>query len=207
MKRQPPDVLDSLLASGEGARVEFKRRLPAERRLARLLASLANAGGGSVLVGVEDDGTVCGVSEPAAVAHEVAALAALLLDPVPPLEQSFVSRGGREVLIVRVAPAVRTVYLAFEDTPAYVRVNDRNLPAGSVLKEAGRTREVRLQALGGAVRRRFENVVKKERRFTPKEYAKTCNISGRQARRDIVSLERAFLVVEVERGLLEALDE
>ena len=54
--------LAALMAGGEGQRVEFKRELPKERRLVRLLAGMANAGGGVVLFGVDDRGRGVGAS-------------------------------------------------------------------------------------------------------------------------------------------------
>ena len=62
-----PPSLGVFLAGGEGQRVEFKREVPAERRLVRLLAGLANAGGGVVLFGVDARGRVVGLPDPAEV--------------------------------------------------------------------------------------------------------------------------------------------
>lgn len=50
--------LDAVLAEGEGQRVEFKA---SSSRLDREFVALANAGGGVVYVGVNDDGTIAGV--------------------------------------------------------------------------------------------------------------------------------------------------
>ena len=52
----------SLIGAGESETVEFKREMERAERLAREVVSLANGQGGHVLVGVDDDGTVCGVS-------------------------------------------------------------------------------------------------------------------------------------------------
>jgi predicted HTH transcriptional regulator len=207
VKREPPDSLRALLDAGEGQRVEFKRHLPKERRFARLLASLANTGGGAILVGVDDDGSVRGLTDPQTVALEIEALAALLLDPVPTLEFSLGTHEGKRLLVARVLPSPRPVRLAFEDTAAYARVNDRNLAVGKVSPAAGRPPAARRHLVDAAVRQRFERIEQSNTRFTREEYARACNVSGRQARRDISALEKAFLVIEVERGIFEVLEE
>ena len=52
----------TLISAGESETVEFKREIERAERLAREVVALANGRGGHVLVGVDDDGTVCGVS-------------------------------------------------------------------------------------------------------------------------------------------------
>ena len=49
-----------LAAMGEGRTLEFKNRVPRPERIAREVIALANTDGGTVLVGVDDDGTVLG---------------------------------------------------------------------------------------------------------------------------------------------------
>lgn len=52
-------TLSDLIALGEGLTVEFKRSLRSD--LGREICAFANATGGAILLGVEDDGRVCGV--------------------------------------------------------------------------------------------------------------------------------------------------
>ena len=54
--------LADLIALGENSGVEFKRDDPRPERVAREIAALLNLEGGHVLLGVEDDGTVTGLS-------------------------------------------------------------------------------------------------------------------------------------------------
>jgi predicted HTH transcriptional regulator len=59
----PPDEssLTALLAAGEGARLEFKQRLSPS--CAKAIAAFLNSYGGTLLVGVADNGSVRGLSE------------------------------------------------------------------------------------------------------------------------------------------------
>ncbi|MCY4013658.1 MAG: ATP-binding protein [Gammaproteobacteria bacterium] len=53
--------LHRLIAAGEGAKVEFKRDDLRPEQLAREIVSFANMNGGTILVGLEDDGAVSGI--------------------------------------------------------------------------------------------------------------------------------------------------
>ncbi len=55
------EELRALLAGGEGQRIEFKAAEADAADLARALTALANSGGGTLLVGVGDDGQVLGL--------------------------------------------------------------------------------------------------------------------------------------------------
>ena len=49
-----------LIAQGEGQRLDFKRGVPSVKDLARAVICLANAEGGKILLGVDDDGRILG---------------------------------------------------------------------------------------------------------------------------------------------------
>lgn len=57
------DDVKRIVARGEGQHIEFKRRVPSQERIAKEMIAFANTGGGTVLVGVNDDGTVVGVKD------------------------------------------------------------------------------------------------------------------------------------------------
>lgn len=54
----------ALISNGENSGVEFKRDVIDNRKLATEIVALANLQGGIVLLGVEDDGTISGISRP-----------------------------------------------------------------------------------------------------------------------------------------------
>lgn len=56
------DELREILRNGESSGVEFKLDLLEPRKLAKELVALANLHGGIVLLGVDDDGQVCGLT-------------------------------------------------------------------------------------------------------------------------------------------------
>ena len=54
----------ALISNGENSGVEFKRDVDEIRDLAKEIVALTNLQGGIVLLGVEDDGTISGISRP-----------------------------------------------------------------------------------------------------------------------------------------------
>ncbi len=55
-----PKSIEELIAAGESAEREFKSTLADSKRLVETVAAMATIGGGVILVGVRDDGTVIG---------------------------------------------------------------------------------------------------------------------------------------------------
>lgn len=55
--------LEILVTQGEGSRLEFKRKVKHPDKIAREFVAFANTRGGTVLIGVGDDGTIYGSKE------------------------------------------------------------------------------------------------------------------------------------------------
>ncbi len=56
------DVLQAI-ASGESDTIEFKRRLPPDHVVSRVLSAFANSRGGMLILGVDEDGSVLGLTD------------------------------------------------------------------------------------------------------------------------------------------------
>ena len=95
--------LAELIAAGEGATVEFKRSLTKD--VGRGLCAFANAGGGTVLLGVSDAGKIVGVADHNRLKSRVLSTAR---SADPPIEVEVESVG--DVLRVIVPPQKRKPY-------------------------------------------------------------------------------------------------
>jgi ATP/maltotriose-dependent transcriptional regulator MalT len=97
--------IDELAASHEGPTLEYKREFPKQADdVARKCAGLANSGGGTFLLGVEDDGNVMGVPSPA---KTYDTLAKMLRNCDPPIEPTMgwvAVAPDRGVVYARMAP-------------------------------------------------------------------------------------------------------
>lgn len=126
--------------------MEFKRGLPAPAKVARTLAAFANGVGGLLLVGVEDDGALCGAPDPPATMAELERIASERVDP--PLRPWILGAtlDGRRLVVVFVASSPAA--------PHRARLDDGAL--APVLRRAASTCEVDEQELVAAVRARAE---------------------------------------------------
>lgn len=139
------DELAELIASGENSFVEFKDTRTNPRDLAKEMCAFANASGGRVLIGVDDDG---GTFHDAGDWNEeqVMNVARSLIDPplIPTYQQ--LSLEGVMIAIVGVGLGVEKPYAitSGEGRRYYLRV-------GSTSREASREELVRLTQASGAV--------------------------------------------------------
>lgn len=92
----------ALIASGESATVEFKREIERPERLAREIVALANAKGGYVFLGVDDDGSIHGVLLGPDYEEWVTHIGAESIDPPLPLSCTALEIEGKTVLAIKV---------------------------------------------------------------------------------------------------------
>ena len=195
-----------LAAMGEGRTLEFKNRVPRPERIAREVIALANTDGGTVLVGVDDDGTVLGVKD---AQEEFFALQTALADRIlPPVDLRFepvrISR-TREVLVVHVpASGDRPHVLKPDRRPdgtlpkqrAFVRVADQSVEASreavALMKAEGRGDAVTF-TFGDAERQLLEYLDRHEQ-ITVREYARMTTMPPWKASKALVMLARAGIV-------------
>ena len=203
------DDLKRLTALGEGARLEFKHRVPRPDRIAREIIALANTDGGVVLLGVDDDGSVVGLKD---ADEELFALDEALgragsgpgrIEPPVDVrvERVRVSR-RREVVVVHVpASDERPHFLRPDGDPtrrrvAFVRVGEESVEASraalDLMKADGRGDAVQF-TFGDAERRLLEYLDRYER-ITVREYGRMARLPPWRASRTLVTLARAGIV-------------
>ncbi len=106
-------ALVSIIASGEGQSVEFKDERIKPADLAETLVAFANAKGGTVLIGVSDDGSQIGVDDPkGAIDNVLIAASRECCDPPVILARidEVVVAANKTVLVIRVQEARTTVH-------------------------------------------------------------------------------------------------
>ena len=137
--------LRALLAGGETSTVEFKRDDLANHELAKALVAFLNVEGGSLLLGVEDDGTVVG-STRRRVEDWVSEACRVKIDPpvIPLLAWTRDAEPGKDVLVVQVPQGPDKPYARVHNNRRtyYVRV-------GATSREASREELERLFQASG----------------------------------------------------------
>lgn len=189
--------LERLVTAGEGEYVEFKRRVPAGERIVKEVVALANTGGGKLLLGVGDDGSIPGVRDPGE--ERFVFERALDRHCDPPIDYTILlvrRQDGSEVLVVDVPESPeKPHYLVDADGPdrtAYVRVEDKSVEASrevlEMMGEEERTRGVRVEF--GENERKLMRYLDRYERITVEEYARLVDIPDRSASEILVHLTR-----------------
>lgn len=94
-----------IIRNGENSGVEFKRDVIENHALAKELVAFSNLSGGMVLLGVEDDGTISGVTRPALEEWVMSACRDKIRPAIIPFfEMIRAVEPGRDVAVVRVPP-------------------------------------------------------------------------------------------------------
>ncbi len=138
----------AIITNGENAKTEFKRddRNLRPEHLARAIVAFANMNGGMLVLGVDDDGTVSGVSRTNLQAWLMDTVIGRYVDPqlIPDYEEFVLD--GKPIAVVTVSAGAAKPY--------GVRQQDRidyYLRLGDTVQRAGREQMARLFQSGGLV--------------------------------------------------------
>lgn len=92
--------LREMIEVGENDRVEFKRRFTTFEKIATEMIALANTRGGTLLIGVDDDGRVLGVDSEKHEIELVATSAEFYADPPIEFDSETVEIEGLDVVVI-----------------------------------------------------------------------------------------------------------
>lgn len=129
--------LKRLVAEGEGQNLEFKRKASFPEKIVREMIAFANTSGGTVLIGVDDNGTIAGLKYPDEDSH-VIQQALKNCRPALKLKEIFVPVGNsRSILRYDVPESKRKPhYLVHNGAKnSFVRVADQSIKASREVKE------------------------------------------------------------------------
>lgn len=190
--------LTRLAAGGEGAYVEFKRKVPRGERIAKEVIAFANTSGGRLLLGVGDDGSVVGVRD--AEEEEFALRRALATHCDPPVEyttERVPVTGRRDAIVVTVPESGDKPHFLVSDgaTPrqAYVRVADMSVEASREAVRLMRSRRRPDDVLFefGEKEQMLMRYLEHYGRITVDQFAQVAGIPRRRASQTLVLLTRA----------------
>ncbi len=198
------DVND-MIDEGEGFTMEFKRRISSPEKIARTLISFANTRGGTILFGVDDDGTVVGVESEKSEIEMIGIAAQEFCDPRVEAVIDIVPFDGLDVIVCAVNES-RTKPHYFvgdrdtgngESTRVYIRVNDNTMMASrevvKILRDENPDARPLTVSIGRNEKRLFE-FLDQNKRITLREFGRLVNVSDRRASRILVSLVRAGVI-------------
>ncbi len=197
--------VNALIEEGEGFRIEFKRRISSSEKIARTLISFANTKGGTILFGVDDDGSIVGVESEKSEIEMIEIAGRELCDPQIHPVIDVVPFSGRDVIVCAIpeSHAKPHYYLGQHDrlngesTRVFIRVNDKTMAASrevvKILQNENPDAPPLKVTIGENERRLFQFLDQHER-ITLREFGRMVNISDRRASRILVRLIRAGVI-------------
>jgi predicted HTH transcriptional regulator len=130
--------LRKMIARGEGATLEFKRKATFPEKVVREMIAFANTRGGTLLVGVNDDGGLTGLKFPADESHVIHD-ALKKCKPALVYTETFISIGSSRTIIRYDIPESlkkpHTLKVSSDTIEAYVRLDDKSLKASREMTE------------------------------------------------------------------------
>ena len=193
--------LINLVAQGEGLHLEFKYRVPTPQRLAKEVTAFANTGGGYLLIGVGDDGSLSGLKD--VEEEEYALHETLRIYIQPPVEVQLqrvrISR-KREIIVVMVSvSAVRPHYVvdsASNRRTVFIRIKDMSVEASresrKLMYNSGEGQEIWFEFR--EKERKLLRYLEQYERITVRQFSKLARIPKPSASRTLVRLTRADLL-------------
>jgi ATP-dependent DNA helicase RecG len=128
----PTLLPDGKLAAFESKTLEYKRDLSSPERVLRALVAFANSAGGSVVIGVDDDHSVIGVSDPLVEENRLTNLVMNAIAPTLVPEIEIVLVDAKPLLAARVYPAGQRPFHIISEGAVkgvYVRLGSSNIQA------------------------------------------------------------------------------
>jgi len=124
----------NLISQGEHLTLDFKHSITDSRKIARSLVAFANTAGGTLLIGVKDNGNIAGVNSDEEF-YMVEAASQLYCKPEVPFEVVKWNIDGKTVLEVKIELSKKRPHKAPDKNgkfKAYIRVADENVIASAI---------------------------------------------------------------------------
>jgi predicted HTH transcriptional regulator len=126
--------IKSLILSGENQQLDFKFEISDSRKIAKTLVAFSNTDGGTLLIGVKDNGKIAGVRSDEEF-YMVQASAGMYCKPAIEFESKRWVVEGKTVLEITIPKGPKFPYFAQTEPGkwlAYIRVKDENILATAV---------------------------------------------------------------------------
>jgi ATP-dependent DNA helicase RecG len=115
--------IKELINKGESHHLEFKREDENNRDFAKTIIAFANTDGGKILIGVNDDGNICGVSNSDMVMRRIDDIVYQRCNPPITVLQEVCRIDNKEIIIVSIPKGTQRPYMT--DGRFYIRASNR----------------------------------------------------------------------------------
>ena len=193
-------MIEQLIAQGENSTVEFKSTIESAARIAKTLAAFANTKGGTLLVGVSDNGNIMGISSELQEMQKIEQASQILCDPPIELSYQLQTVSSKQVLVINIAESNEKPHYVKDaegKRTAYVRAKDKSVPAGkgmqNILYMNDSIKDTRI--LESRHVKALLTFLRNNEFVTAKKYAKLINISEGRAIKILKELSFAGILL------------
>ena len=131
--------LRKLVSSGEGLHLEFKRKAAHPEKIVREMIAFANTEGGTLLIGVSDDGSMPGITYPDEESHSIRKALNDFCKPALDFEEHLIPISKKRFIVRYDIPKGedRPYYFLIDSVKkeTYVRTRDMSVKASREMKE------------------------------------------------------------------------
>lgn len=188
----PVKRIQQIINCGEGEMLDFKKEISSVHRISKTIVSFANHKGGTLLIGVDDDGRITGI-KPEEEKYMIEQAAGFFCDPPLELQVHEWNLKGKIILEAIIPEGTAKPYYAIDEEGkrwAYIRQRDQSLLASKVVLEVLKRRNGQAPTLVkfSAVEKALLDHLQSHPRITLKEYCRLVNISRWRATRILVNM-------------------
>jgi predicted HTH transcriptional regulator len=184
--------------AGESETLDFKKTITSVHKIAKTMCSFSNHKGGSLLVGITDQGTVAGVREMEE-KHMLELAAAFYCKPEIKLDFRQWTLQGKTILEAIIPEGKSKPYYAKgEDNKwwVYIRVKDKSVLASKIVVEVLR-KKTQEESAFIAYSRHEQGLLKlldRDEKLTLKEICKKLNLSRRRTQQMLITFINAGVI-------------
>ena len=197
--RRNAELLEQI-ADGESDSVEFKRKFSTAEKIAREIIAFANSHGGELMIGVDDDRTVCGVASEKEEVDLVEMACQYYCDPPITPHIEIANLRGKDVVVVHIPESPEKPHWLVDNKQpgaerhAFIRLQDKTVAASKEVirvMRGSRPDAPPVKLSIGHNERALFTYLETHDRITLSEFKKLVNISERRASSILVRLVRA----------------
>ena len=184
--------IQNLIEDGEHERQDFKFKISDARKIARSISAFANHSGGSLLIGVKDNGKIVGVESDEEI-YMIEQAATMYCRPEQTVKCQSYRVEGKSVLKVDVAPAKVLPVKAQDDDrkwKAYYRVADENMLASALHVKVWNAMQKETPSLISFSEKEYVLIdyLRDNDEITIEEYMKLAHVSKQTAEETLIKL-------------------
>lgn len=191
-----------LLKLGEGLTVEFKRTIDSPFKIAKTISSFANTSGGTLLIGIGNDGALLGINSELAELQKLEKAITQLIEN--PMIISFQTEDldGRKIIRVEIEESENKPHYAVSEKNQriiYIRVKDKSVPIPKLLIQ-GEGDEDTEKLLATRHVKTLISYLKSTDTVTARAFSRIINISEKRAERMLNDLAAKQILLKLNKA-------